>query len=39
VITGKHETVYSFGWYLRKMIADTRAKGRDADPAHAHQDQ
>jgi lysophospholipase L1-like esterase len=27
VITGKHETVYSFGWYLRKMIADTRAKG------------
>jgi lysophospholipase L1-like esterase len=27
VITGKHETVYSFGWYLRRMIADTRAKG------------
>jgi lysophospholipase L1-like esterase len=27
VITGKHETVFSFGWYLRKMIADTRAKG------------
>jgi lysophospholipase L1-like esterase len=27
VITGKHETVYSFGWYLRKMIADTRAQG------------
>src|SRR5688500_12756359 len=27
VITGKHETVYAFGWYLRKMIADTRAKG------------
>jgi lysophospholipase L1-like esterase len=27
VITGKHETVHSFGWYLRKMIADTRAKG------------
>jgi len=27
VITGQHETVYSFGWYLRKMIADTRAKG------------
>jgi len=27
VITGKHETVYSFGWYLRKMIADTRARG------------
>jgi lysophospholipase L1-like esterase len=27
VVTGKHETVYSFGWYLRKMIADTRARG------------
>jgi lysophospholipase L1-like esterase len=27
VVTGKHETVYSFGWYLRRMIADTRAKG------------
>ena len=27
VITGKHETVYSFGWYLRKMIADVRGKG------------
>ena len=27
VVTGKHETVYSFGWYLRKMIADTREKG------------
>ena len=27
VITGKRETVYAFGWYLRKMIADTRAKG------------
>jgi lysophospholipase L1-like esterase len=27
VVTGKHETVYSFGWYLRKMIADTRSKG------------
>src|SRR5688572_19899582 len=27
VITGKHETVYTFGWYLRKMIADVRAKG------------
>lgn len=27
VITGKHETVYSYGWYLRKMIAETRAKG------------
>ena len=27
VLTGKHETVYTFGWYLRKMIADVRAKG------------
>jgi lysophospholipase L1-like esterase len=27
VITGKHETVYSFGWYLRKMISDTRSRG------------
>jgi lysophospholipase L1-like esterase len=27
VVTGKHETVYSFGWYLRKMIADTRRRG------------
>jgi rhamnogalacturonan acetylesterase len=26
VITGKHETVYTFGWYLRKMVADVRAK-------------
>ena len=27
MITGKHETVYTFGWYLRKMIADTRSRG------------
>jgi len=27
VITGKHEVVHSFGWYLRKMIADTRERG------------
>lgn len=27
VITGKHETVHTFGWYLRKMIADTRGRG------------
>ena len=24
---GKRETVHSYGWYLRKMIADIRAKG------------
>ncbi len=27
VITKQHEVVHSFGWYLRKMIADTRAHG------------
>jgi lysophospholipase L1-like esterase len=26
VITGQHEVVHSFGWYLRKMIADVREK-------------
>lgn len=25
--TGKHEVVHTFGWYMRKFIADTRAKG------------
>ncbi|HKE95501.1 MAG TPA: rhamnogalacturonan acetylesterase [Povalibacter sp.] len=27
VITGKHEVVHTFGWYLRRMIADVRAHG------------
>ncbi|CAN5493302.1 hypothetical protein BH10ACI2_BH10ACI2_25140 [soil metagenome] len=27
VLTKKHETVYTYGWYLRKFIADIRAKG------------
>jgi lysophospholipase L1-like esterase len=27
VLTGKHEIVHTYGWYLRKLIADTRAKG------------
>jgi hypothetical protein len=27
VITKKHEVVHTFGWYLRKMIAETKAKG------------
>ena len=27
VLTGKHETVHTFGWYVRKMMADVRAKG------------
>lgn len=26
-VTGKHEVVYSYGHYLRKMITDTREKG------------
>lgn len=27
VLTKKHEVVHTFGWYVRKMIADVRAKG------------
>ncbi len=27
LITKKHEVVHTFGWYLDKMIADTKAKG------------
>ncbi len=27
LLTKKHEIVHTFGWYLRKCIADTRAKG------------
>ena len=27
LLTKKHEVVHTFGWYLRKFIADTRAKG------------
>ncbi len=26
-MTKKHEVVHTFGWYLRKMIADVKAKG------------
>jgi lysophospholipase L1-like esterase len=26
-LTHKHETVHTFGWYLRTMISDTKAKG------------
>lgn len=26
-VTKKHEIVHTFGWYMRKMIADTHAKG------------
>ncbi len=25
--TGKHEIVHTFGWYIRKFIADTKTKG------------
>ena len=27
LITKRHEVVHSFGWYVRKMIAETKAKG------------
>ncbi|MDQ6785456.1 MAG: rhamnogalacturonan acetylesterase [Acidobacteriota bacterium] len=27
LLTKKHEVVHSYGWYLRKFIADARAKG------------
>jgi rhamnogalacturonan acetylesterase len=27
ILTKKHEVVHSFGWYMRKYITDTRAKG------------
>lgn len=27
ILTERHEVVHSYGWYLRKFIADTRAKG------------
>lgn len=27
LITQKHETVHSYGWYLRQFISDTKAKG------------
>lgn len=27
LILKKHETVHTFGWYLRKYVADTKAKG------------
>jgi hypothetical protein len=26
-ITGQHETVHTYGWYLKRFIADARAKG------------
>jgi lysophospholipase L1-like esterase len=27
LLTKQHEVVHSFGWYLRKFVADTRARG------------
>ena len=27
MLTGKHEVVHSYGWYLRRFVADARAKG------------
>jgi len=30
IVTGKHEVIHTFGWYIRKMIADVKAK--DATP-------
>jgi rhamnogalacturonan acetylesterase len=27
MLTGKHEIVHSFGWYMRKYITDSKAKG------------
>src|SRR5262249_9659562 len=27
LLTKQHETVHTFGWYLRKFIADTKARG------------
>ncbi|HEX8138089.1 MAG TPA: rhamnogalacturonan acetylesterase [Pyrinomonadaceae bacterium] len=27
LLTKKHEVVHTYGWYLRKLIADTKAKG------------
>ncbi len=27
ILTKQHETVHSYGWYLRKFIEDTKAKG------------
>jgi len=27
LVTGKHEVIHTYGWYLRKMIKETRDKG------------
>jgi rhamnogalacturonan acetylesterase len=30
LLTGKHEIVHTYGWYLRKFVADAKAKGAAA---------
>ncbi len=30
LLTGKHEVVHTYGWYIRKFISDTKAKGATA---------
>jgi lysophospholipase L1-like esterase len=30
LLTGRHEIVHSYGWYIRKFIADAKAKGATA---------
>jgi lysophospholipase L1-like esterase len=30
LLTGRHEVVHSYGWYIRKLIADIKAKGAAA---------
>ncbi|TFW27621.1 rhamnogalacturonan acetylesterase [Duganella callida] len=30
LLTGQHETVHSYGWYLRRYVADIRARGATA---------
>lgn len=30
LLTGKHEVVHSYGWYVRKFITDAKAKGASA---------
>lgn len=27
ILTGKHEIVHSYGWYIRKLVADAKEKG------------
>jgi len=29
VLTKKHEVVHAFGWYIRQMVAETKAKGAE----------